>query len=159
MNDARLQAAVALASIPVFMSSKSELMSYYHDHYGKHWKSQIASDLSGTPDKKSRAYQSAIRNFQGDRLAKEGRDKTRWQALGEKLPPMSLKPKDNQITITIQGTQQGRNRIIKVTLSGPQAYAFVNHPNYSDVYEAYGVDGDLFEDGEYAIEVSSVSAV
>jgi hypothetical protein len=158
MNDVRLQAAVESATTPVFMSSKHELMNYYQDQYGKNWKSHIASDLSGSPDKKSRAYQSAIRNFQGDRLAKEGRDKARWQALGEKLPPVSRMLAGNSITVTVSGTQQGRNRTIRATLSGSQAYSFVNDPNYNEIYEAYGVDGDMFEGGEYALQVRSVSA-
>ena len=71
--------------------NKADFINYYQEKYGAGWKRQAAIDLSGTTDSGSRAYQSVMRNFQGQRLAQQG-NTPKWRALSEKLAP---KPPEN----------------------------------------------------------------
>ncbi|SRR5260221_727397 len=72
-------------------TNKTDFIDYYQEKYGDNWKRQAAIDQSGTTNSSSRAYQSAMRNFQGKRLNETG-NTPKWRALGEKLPP---KPPEN----------------------------------------------------------------
>jgi hypothetical protein len=150
------------ASEPVFMNSKSQLVEYYKDQYGKNWTGHIASALAGTSDKKSKEYKSAIRHFQGDRLAKEGKKSGgMWKSLGEKLPPVGLKPKDGSISVTVRGNQGTRSRVVHATFRGADAQAFINKPSYWQVYyQSYG-DADLADmfDNEGGMDDDSITGI
>jgi len=162
-NDQLLREAALSASNPGYtLTTKAEVIDLYKDKYGiKTWNSHLASDIAGTSDKKSKAYKSAIRNFQGDRLDKAGKG-VKWAEIGSKLSAPLRTPKSETLTITIKGTQLTsrktfRDRQITVTLKGDAAKNFVNNPTYADIYEEYGVDDGLFDDGDYELGVASVS--
>jgi hypothetical protein len=171
-RDDLLRNAIESATAPIYATQKSDIVEYYRENYGKNWTVQAALDLSGAA-KGSTAYKSAQRHFQGSRLdavpktAKaQAAQAERFKVLGEKLPPIGRQLKEGQtsITVTVKGTQPnntaaGRQRTIEVTFSGNQATQFINDPQYASIWDEYGVEPDLFEDGDYEIEVSGVSAV
>jgi hypothetical protein len=172
MNDDMLQGAIDSKTDPVFMASRAAVTDYYQDTYGTNWKSHAAAAIAGTTDKSSRAYKSASRQFQMDKRTGQERYKServtadtraRYESVGKTLPPVGRKLQGDSITITVTGTQKAgkgkgtRERTINVTLKGANAQDFINNPSYGDVWEEYGVDADLFDDGDYAIDVSSVA--
>lgn len=126
--------------------------------------SALSPRQSGVPAKKDLPYQAALRNVQ--RYDKgtiknpgKGYD-TRLKEVGKTLPPVGKKAAGD-IHITVTGTQDKRERTIKVTLKGPAAYRFVNNPSYREIWEAYDVDAEIFEgEGDYGsggIDVVSVA--
>ena len=163
--DKVFQNAVDRVSTPNFLTTKAEIVDYYKDTYGSKWTGKAAAALSGTTDTKSREYRAAIRQFQGDRLNKEPRQavvKQEYRQLGEKLPPTGRTPKSNSITVTVQATQSNgrggsRQREIKATFTGDQAYTWVNDPNFQDIWDEYGFDFSEFDGGEYGLEQVVVS--
>jgi hypothetical protein len=166
-----LQSAINRATIPIYLSTKAQIVDYYKDTYkgrdkrgNERWIGQISRDLSGTSDTKSRAYQSAQRNFQGTRLNREG-DTAKWRAFGEKLSPVSRRlDGTNSITIKIKGIQPGsggegrRDRKISVTFEGSAAYDFINKPTYKALWDKYKFNFDEEENGDYGLDIYSVSA-
>lgn len=159
-----LQRAVDAKTDPVFLTSKSEIWEYYLDR-NKEDRSKAASEaaraLSG--ESSGKAYRNARRNFEGSRTSPKKGDTPKWREFGKQLPPVSRSPKGGEITITVKGKQalgkrgEPRDRKITVTLRGPDAYKFANEPDFRDIWDAYGggVD-DLFEDGDYEIDVYAV---
>jgi hypothetical protein len=166
-----LRTAINSATMPIYATQKADIVEYYQEKYGKNWTVQAALDLSGAP-KGSTAYKSAQRHFQGSRLNAQPKTAKaqaaaaeRYKTLGEKLPPIgrTLKPGRDSITVTVRGTQdngrpQGRERKIKVSFSGSNATQFINDPDFLSIWDAYDVDPGTFDDGEYEIDVSGVSA-
>ena len=167
-----LQAAIERKTDPIFMQSRSAVISYYQDAYGAAWKSHAAAAIAGTTDKKSRAYKSASRQFQMDKRTGQERYKServtpatkeKYQALGQELPPIGRSLRKNSITLTVKGDQKAgkrggtRERTITVTFSGSEGQDFITSPTFRAIWRAYGVDEELFEEGDYAIDVSSVS--
>ncbi len=172
--------AVAKKTDPIYLQSRAEIVDYYRDTYtgaktdskGRttyEWKAKLAEALSGTSDRKSRAYKSASRQFQMDKRTGQERylgkqtaaSKERYESVGKSLGPTGRKLKDGQITITMNGTVAGRKgtqrqRSVTVTLKGPAAQAFVDDPTYDPLWDEYGVP-ELGEDGSYAMDISSVS--
>lgn len=161
--------AVDSVSYAKYISNKKDFIEYYRDTYGqKGWKRQAAIALSGTSDSKSRAYQSAIRNFQGKRLTESGETK-KWKEAGKDIPPIrTLKNGKDSITVTVKGKQKGnlgrkeRDRTINVTLKGDKAQKFINSPSWSDIWDEYGFDFGIDDEGDidpdYSLYGVSVSA-
>ncbi len=171
--------AVEKKTDPIYLQSRSEIVDFYRDTYAGQktdskgrttyeWKAKLAEALSGTSDRKSRAYKSASRQFQMDKrtgqeryLGKQtGASKERYQAVGKTLDPVGRKLKNGQITITMNGTVAGRKgaarqRSVTVTLKGPSAQAFVDNPTYDPLWDEYGVP-EMGEDGAYEMQVYSV---
>ncbi len=164
-------------SEPVYLTSKADIIDYYKDKFGeKAWKSELVQSISGSTDKKSKEYRSAIRDFQGDRLEKPGKP-GRYEAIGQQLPPVSRTPNGSSITVTVEGEQANgrggtRHRSITATFTGSDAYDFVNNPSFDKIYERFmpggaslfggddGDDGDEDDgeiDADYVIVVGSVS--
>lgn len=154
------------------ITDRAGVIDHFKDRYGTNWKSHAASHIAGTSDKSSRAYKSASRQFQKNTktgveryLGKESKaTREKYAAIGKTLPPMSRTPKDGKITIIVSGTQansRGRGgrspRVIEVNFSGPDAQAFVDNPSFPAIWEQYEVNSEMFEDGTYAIDVSSVA--
>lgn len=163
-NDNNLfREAIERQTVPTYLSRKADIIEHYRDTYGeKTWKSHLAQDMSGSTDKRSKEYRSAMRHFQGDRLAKEGRDKSRWEALGQTLPSTGRVPTNGTLTFTVTGTQHDpygglRDRTITWTMKGASAFDFANNPNWIDFWDDYDVDPDLMEEGDYEMEVGSVA--
>lgn len=149
------------------------------------WKPYAAAAIAGTSDKKSTAYKSAMRQFQMDKRTGQERYKSakqtaatiaRYVAVGQTLPPIHYNPKGNSVTITVSGTQKGsshknkegkrhytgtREREFTATLTGDQAYKFVNNPSIRDVLEALGYPDDVIdgldEDGDYGLDITSAA--
>lgn len=73
-------------------------------------------------------------------------------------------PNDGTLHLYIIGTQcdkllsyPPKTRNIHITLHGEKAYKFANNPNWYDLWEHYGVDGEMMEEGPDGIQVTSVS--
>jgi len=168
----KLRAAVEGAKVPVHVpGTKAEVIDFYRDKYkgtSKKWTVEAAKEIAGTADKKSTAYKSAIRQFQGDRLRSEPKtaaDKAKWADIGKRIEPISYKLRNNSITVVVQGQQDRdghkagkRNRAVRVTFTGADAYAFVSNPTYEAIWEEYDYNFDEDEDGEYSLSVTGVSA-
>lgn len=166
MDESKLISKVHEKSNPVFMKSKSEIIDYYRDTYGKNWTSKAAEKLSGTTDKRSHEYKAAIRQFQGSRINQAGPQLApKFESVGKQLPPSSYTPKGNMISVTVSGSQAdgkggSRSRSFSTTLTGSDAYAFVNKPSFREFFKSLGYPDhviDLLESGEYALEVSTVA--
>ncbi len=166
-----LQAAIDRKTDPVYRSSKASVIDYYQDTYGaKNWTRRIAEDLYGTV--KNRQGQNVsvsniMRRFQGTRAsAGEGRSGAVYQELGKKLPSVGRRLRGNELVITVEGKQTGakgrgeRDRTLEATLKGSNAQQFIANPSFYDLWELseeYSGLGELFEDGDYAIDVYAVS--
>jgi hypothetical protein len=165
----RLQAVVNSKTELAYMSNKADIIDFYRDKYStKGWTRAIAQDLHGMV--KNRAGEDVSvkniqRRFQGNRLAKEmsKHDKPLYEQLGKKLPDQGRKLKGDSITIEVKGHQSAgtnkgtRDRTIEVTFTGANAHNFINNPSFQDIWEEYGIDPDLFEDGEYELAIYAVS--
>lgn len=171
--------AINSATNVTYRDSKAELVSYYQKQYpgtGRGgWKQHIIQDTlaakgitkSGVGDKEyARLSKNMSKRFDPSRLNNpEPRNKKDYEALGKRTEPISRSPKGNSITITVKG-QQGngrggtRDRTVTGTISGPDAYSFVNNPNWSDFWDLidWGYPFDMDEDNEYALTNVSVSA-
>jgi len=99
----------------VYMSTKGEYVEYFRDRYGQNWTPYAAAFFAGTGDKKSLAYKSSIRQFQGgraDRPATTSDVKARFAQLGKQLPPVGKRP-PAKIKITASGrlkVSEGRRK-------------------------------------------------
>lgn len=165
-RDDLLRQAVEEKTVPVFMTSKSEIVEYYQDTYGRNWRVKYTDDviaLRGLPnDRKTR--NTISRQVQGERAWKAPRTaaiRKQWEQLGRVLPPIGRKLEGESITIRVlgwQGNGRGgqRHRDISVTLTGNRAKQFVLNPTFYDLWDAYGVEPDSFEDGDYSVDVYAV---
>ncbi len=171
--DARFQDAVNETSYNV--AARNEVVEHYKDTYGAaNWRKHIVDAIMKTNPGAKRA--SVQREFQYDkrlgreRYTSERVSKTtaeKYQKVGESIGRI---PKKDTIEITVKGTQSGgvgrppRDRTIKATLSGDKARAWVNNPNFQDIWDAWSngaVDfgnGDGDDDESPSLLVSSVSA-
>lgn len=163
--DDRFKAAVEAASTPNFINNKADYIEHFKDLHGTKWTGKAAAHLAGTTDTKSKEYRAAIRQFQGDRLAKsptKGAVKEHYKQAGEKLPPVSRSPKGGEVTLHIKGNQKTgkggtRERNITVKMRGDEAYTWVNNPTWETMWD-YGDYGYAFdEDGEYALTDVSIT--
>ncbi len=170
MKDERLENALNAATHPIYMDTSSQVIDYYKDKYGESgWTRKIAEQIQ--PYTRNRAgtgpmtLPNIMRNFQGGRTPSRQID---FKTLGQELPPVrrELKPGQTSITITVRGDMhQGPKDYdttepitATATFSGNDAIQFINNPSYEDIYDDYGLDGDLHTDGDYEIAVASVSA-
>lgn len=153
-----LLGAVQSVSTPNYMTGKDQIVAYYRDTYGTKWRGAIVQELAPITGLKKKSLQ---RRFDPSRLSSRPRTakaKDEYRQLGEKLPPVDRTPNKSSITITVKGKSEGRKRTVTATFSGVEAYKFVNDPEFIDIWEDYGVDGGLFEGGDYELEVASVTA-
>jgi len=145
---------IAKISTPVHLKDKADIIEHFKDQYGaKRWESEAAMYISGTTDKRSRAYKSARRDFEGDRLGKPGKT-GRYESIGRRLPPIDRVPSSNMAIITVTGKQQNsngtiRNRRINVTLQGQALRDFVHKPEWRYIWDEFGTDlGGGDEEGD-----------
>ena len=176
-----LQAAIIAKTDPRYMTSKAQIIEYYRDTYPGQkkdkrgeityeWKTRIVSDLQGIAKNKqgedmSRA--SIARRFQSGRESgapTTAKARAEYAAVGQKLPPIGRQLRGDSITFHIQGDQlpgpRGglpRKREFDVSFTGAAAQDFITSPSFPAMWEAYGVNPELFEAGEYALEVTDVS--
>ncbi len=98
---------VQAASVPVYMTSKAEIVDFYRTTFGhRDWTHAAAEKLSGSSDVYSKEYRAAIRQFQGGREDKEARKgpiRARFQELGKQLPPKMLKPPPGGYKVSFNG--------------------------------------------------------
>jgi hypothetical protein len=115
MDDMELAARVGEQLEDQYMTTKAEVVEYYREQHGVNWTSYAAADLAGTTDRKSLAYKSAIRQFQGgraDREAKTADVKAKFAELGKQLPPTGKKP-PTSVKVTFSGrvkVSEGRRK-------------------------------------------------
>lgn len=176
-ND-KLQREVESASTANYRNTKAQIVDYYQKTYGeKRWIRELALKETGltsvpkrgTPEFKT--YNTARRPYEGNRLTHEPQTRKaqasqaqHYQQLGKQLPPIDRTPKSETLNITVTGKQDNgyggmRERTIEVTLTGKQAYDFVNNPSFDDIYDEY-FDGEYegeFDDGSSELEVTGVA--
>lgn len=139
----RLERAVQSASVPVFMSSKADIIEHYKDTYGaKNWTSEIAKALSGTTDKKSKEYKAAIRQFQGGREHKESRKSAdKFRDLGRTLPPIGKRKPRKGYRFHVSGYVLISETWVKVNFSrditGAAAAKLSVDPSFDEIWQAY----------------------
>lgn len=163
MRDERLQREVEAASTPNYLKSKSDIVGYYRDTYGKDWRKQYTADTIKAEGLQNTAKvrNTISRRVQGDRADRPARTnemRKDFEKLGQQLPPTSRTPKQDTLTITLnfQENSRGRtkDRTMTVTMSGTNAYDFVNNPDYDDIWDAWDMDADTAD--EY-FEVTGVA--
>lgn len=169
-RDDMLREAVVGKMVDVHMTTYEQVKDYYQDKAGaRGWIGAMAAALSprqaGVSAKQDKGYSAARRSI--ERLEK-GQFKNmrkyspQMAAVGKTLPPIGKKIPGDAITITVKGEQREgkkgtRSRNITVTFKGADAYSFADNPSYGDIWDEYGVDSELFEDGDYAIDVYAVA--
>lgn len=163
-RDEQLQNVVNEKSEDVFMRSKADIWNYYLDKHNGDKRaaaSDAARDLSG--ESSGKGYRSARRNFEGSRATAITRGETaKWREFGKELPSIGKHAIGDSITVTVKGTQKmgksgTRDRTITVTFTGANAQGFIDNPSFRSIWDEYGVDPDLFEDGDYALDVQAVA--
>jgi hypothetical protein len=183
----KLQTAIDGVSRPIFATGYNEVKQSYQDKYGqKSWIGKYVESLGlrtvGVKSKDDKPYLAARRSIErfekGKQSSSTYADKETADKAGIKLGAILHVPKQNTINIVVHGTtKELRNgkmvdvhhSPIKASFSGSDAVAFVNevyNPGssgtgmnaYQMIWDDYGVDYDLFEDGDYELEVGSVSA-
>jgi hypothetical protein len=165
-----LQETVDSKFVPVYMTNYDQVKDYYQDQYGdRGWIGKMAEAVAGrntsVPAKQDKPYLAARRSIERYEAGKFKSMKTyggKMAGVGRSLPPIGKTLPGNEIKITVRGTQNEgksgtRDRNISVTFKGSDAYSFANNPTYADIWNEYGVNPDLFEEGDYAIEVEAVS--
>jgi len=142
-----------------YLSSRGDVLEHYRDEYGTDWKSHAAADLAGTSDKSSRAYKSAMRQFQMDKRTGQERykgervsaaTKEKYKALGKTLPP-----KGKTATVTFSGyvyySRKAYPKNFTRDLDEEQTQQLLEG-NFWPVFEAYEINmGDI-----EGIEVDSI---
>lgn len=175
----KLRAAIDGVSRPVFATGYGEVKQAYQDKYGsKNWIGKYIESLGlrtpGVKAKDDKPYLAARRSI--ERFEK-GKQSSSTYASGnnvneasQKLGAISHMPTQNTITVTVRGKVKGKNHCpVHASFSGADAVAFVNevyNPGSSGlgmnafemIWDDYGVDYDLFEEGDYELEVTGVSA-
>ncbi|SRR6266568_1338828 len=170
-TDDRLNEAVESKTEAAYLSNRIDIAESYQDKYGLNWRKHIVDDILRVNPELKRA--SVQRQFQHDKRTGQdrylgagrmsGSTKSIYESLGKTLPSTGRKLKGDSITVTVQGKQSmgtrggTRDRTITVTFKGANAQKFINDPSYRDIWSEFGVEPDLFEDGDYAIDVYSVA--
>lgn len=157
MIDDALKRALQKACEPYteYFSFWEEIREYYHDTYGEHrWIGRMVTDLTGLTPSAGRAYYSARRRIErwaSGTTHPNKKSKEDLRALGRNLPPKRRGVPPGGIDITIQGTikvsRDRRWRSIDIHMDEIEAFEFANDPSYETIFEAYGVDGDMFAGG------------
>lgn len=155
----------AVNSVSTTLGSKRDIYEYFKDMNGgdsTKAASAAARFISGKSSGKE--YRNARRNFEGKRATELGAT-SKWKEVGKELPRQL---KDSSIEITVKGQQKGnkgrpmRDRTIKVTLKGDKAQKFVDNPTWASIWDEYGFDFGIEEDGDidadYTLQNVSVSA-
>lgn len=160
-----LQRAVDSKLTPVYMNTYNQIKDYYQDTHGQRgWVGAMAQALTGSSTKSGKEYKAARRSIerfetgQNKSMKKYG---AKMPSVGRSLPAIGKRLAGNAITITVHGSQDGkqhkgtRNRKIEVTFTGARAQEFADSPTWDDLWDEYGAD--LGDDSDYAIDVESVA--
>jgi hypothetical protein len=157
--DERLQAAIDAITGPYseYMSDFEDLKEYYQDEHGERgWIRGMVHDFMGLTPADGRAYQSARRRIErwADGSTHPGKkNKDALGDLGKQLPPTRRGVPPGGINVHVKGTfvvsskEGARYRDIDVHMDEMEALDFVDSPSYEEVFETYGVDGDMFAGG------------
>lgn len=128
--DADLEAGLSKYIEFQYETRKQGIIDLAQDRYGRNWKSELATRLSGA-SRGSKEYSNQMRNFQGERLYRDAGGK-KWEELGKSLGPINTKVTTNSVTIVVKGTQERggyrggtRQRTYQITLTGVELYQFV----------------------------------
>lgn len=107
-------------------TTKQDTVAYYEQKFGKDGKNRLVADLSGTTDKKSRAWKSAMRNFQARNTEKKGQEKPtpKWRKIGENLP-LKAPPCGYHVEGTVYVKYSGEcvDRVVDMDIVGKDADA------------------------------------
>lgn len=163
-----LRNAIDGATTPVYPSSKAELVAAYQEKFtgrgAAGWKQHLVKDLSELTGIKPKNLE---KRFDPQRLGNaEKRNAGQYADLGKKLDPIRRDVPAKGLTVTVDFTAQEdkghakRERTATVHMSSMEAYQFVNNPSYADFFDLWadGLGEYYGEDGDYEIEVTSVSA-
>ncbi len=131
--DKTLQNAIDKASVPQYLSTKGEIVSYYQDKYpgrgAAGWKQHLVQDLAAITGLKPKNLE---RRFDPSRLNKPaGKAAKDYAQLGQQIGPIGKKPpgKGYQIYWVLGlHISKSRNEVRSQTQTvfGPDAYAFAN---------------------------------
>lgn len=141
---------VEAASHPAYLKSKSEIVEYYRDTYGKGWKQKIVHDLSDITGLKPKNLE---RRFDPSRLnvvPRTAKAKAEYEALGKTLGVQHYEPPPGGYTvffdmlIRISKDCYPRSKTMHVT--GADAYLLANDPSFASLFLIYFGDQDTGED-------------
>ncbi|SRR6266567_1463571 len=144
-----LKEKVDAANVPIFLTSKADIVEYYRDTRGARWKQDIIHDMMGITGKK---YATIEKRFDKQRLdAPERKNAGEYKELGEKLPPIGHRPPANgyKVSFTIDfkfSEKCGWIRTKTITISGPDARSFAEDPDIFTVALTYFEGEEEYED-------------
>lgn len=151
-------------------STYDELKEYYKNEYGERgWIGAYAQAVTGSERKSGGKYLAARRSIE---KYEKGMNKTSVYASGEKVQAISSKiPVKQEVNVPIKLTIVGKqgeikngvrttsDRTINMSISPETATKIVKGKGgWSDIWDDYGVNDELFEDGDYKYEAESVTA-
>lgn len=129
---------------------------------GKLSNSELAQQIAGTSDKKSKEYKAAMRNLQrykkGDRRPQKKTVEKIERAARKivKAKPEAAQKLFGSGTVTASGvigySSEARRRTIHVRLSGSAMADFLANPNQDSLFEFYGVPGMFMQSGTVSVE-------
>lgn len=178
--DNRLQQKVENSSRPIYETSFTNIRETFRSEFGeRRWIGEYlkAAGLrnESIPAKQDKPYQAARRSLERYESNRAGSSiytqKQYTLTVGRTLPPIGRQA-DKTITVTVTGTQQGRERSFTATFKGMNAQTFVDNPTYRDIFYQYAIDvhaddpdslADLLDGDDpdygdsYGVEVSSVA--
>lgn len=149
-----LQAQVRAASVPIYMTSYTEISEYLQEQKGSRgWKGALAQALSGSPTRSAKgqtekqflAYKAARRAIE---RVESGQHKGfgkqyagKFAEIGKQLPPIGLKPPPGGYNVwfrmDIKISQAWYTRAKTVRIRGYDAYQFSQNPTDAQITAAY----------------------
>lgn len=170
INPAPLQRAIDGATTPVYPSSFSEIARGFKEKFTpRTWTSELAKQWSGTSDKHSAEYKTALRNVQryekGTHNPENARaaSKAALEKAGQTLPPVRRDVPGKGLTFQVNFTAPGdrghskRERSFTVQMSSIEAFQFVNAPSYDVLFDSWFDGGAEAYGDEGAYEAENVS--
>ena len=134
------------------LSTKSQLVEYYKQEYGKSWRKHIQSDLAAITGMKEK---NIARRFDPSRLnSQEKKNADQYKELGKKLPPVKVdrnisgKSANVDFYGKVYFSGKAYYKHIDVNLSSDQFQQMIEDQNYDAIMEEYGIDIGNIEERE-----------
>lgn len=133
------------ARVPVYMTTKHEIVEYYRDTYGetgkghgKPWKQAIVHELALITGMKPKSLE---KRFEKRLDSPEKKNASQYGALGKRLPPKGYKPPRGGYEVTFSGgiliSRTCVHRSFTRRITGTDAVYLTHNPEYATIFNAY----------------------
>lgn len=142
---------VQSASIPVYRTTKDEIVEAFQEDYGRRWRGPLVQELHIITGMKEHNLQ---RRFDPTRLhtaPKSAKVKAEYRQLGEKLPPKEYKAPPGGYRIFFSGKiliagEYCEWRTFSITITGEAADELAAQASWGTIFDAYFKEDDLAEE-------------